>query len=133
MLLMVKGPVPELVNVTFCAELVICRGWFPKERLVGFSVTAGVPIPVPDRAAVAGEFGSLLDTLKLADLAPVVVGLKVTLMIQNELVPKVAGQLFDWVKSPGLVPVKEIELMDKVAAPTLVKVTACDELGTPTA
>ncbi len=61
-----------------------------------------------------------------ADRAPLRVGLKVTVMVQAELIASVAGlngQVLLCAKSPGLAPVSRIEEMVRRPGPALVRVT----------
>jgi hypothetical protein len=81
MLVMLNAPVPELVSVTAVPALVEPSFVTEKATDVGASVTAGA-VPVPVRAAVWGLFGALSVMVTLADLAPVAVGVNVTLMEQ---------------------------------------------------
>lgn len=55
----VNGPVPVFLSVTVCAaddEPTLVEA---KLRLVGESVTAGVPVPVPLRVTLCGDAGPL--------------------------------------------------------------------------
>ena len=56
-------------------------------------------------------------------LAPLAVGLNVTLITQFAPVATVASQVFVCVKSPGFVPVMEIPVMVNAAVPVFVRVT----------
>jgi hypothetical protein len=71
------APVPVLVSVTVVGALLLPTATLPKLRLVGLALSAPA-VPVPLRAIVRGEFGSVLviDTLPLS--LPAVVGSKVT-------------------------------------------------------
>ncbi len=64
--------------------------------------------------------------LKLADLAPVALGMNVTLMVQFPLLARVAGRLphvFVSEKLAGLVPPIEMLLICSGAVPVLDRVT----------
>lgn len=52
--LTVKAALPEFVKVTVCDELATSSGSFPKLKLVGETLTLGLPVllPVPERVAV---------------------------------------------------------------------------------
>ena len=63
------------------------------------------------------------------DLVPVVVGLKVTLMVQEELAPTLEPQVLVWEKSPLIVML----LIVRVALPVFVSVTFCGLLLLPSA
>jgi hypothetical protein len=81
MLVMLNAPVPELVSVTAVPALVEPSFVTAKATDVGDSVTAGA-VPVPVRATAWGLFTALSVMVTLADLAPVAVGVNVTLMEQ---------------------------------------------------
>jgi hypothetical protein len=66
----------------------------PNASDVGDKVTAGA-VPVPVRAAVWGLFAALSVMVTLADLAPVAVGLNVTLMEQLAPAATLAPQVLD--------------------------------------
>lgn len=82
-------------------------------------------VPVPDNAAVSGEPGASEVTWRLALLAPMVVGAKVTSMVQlspgASVVPEqVSLAEPNW---PGLVPLVATVLMFRSALPLSVQVT----------
>jgi len=82
-LLITRLAVPVLVTVIGCVPEVVPTGWLPKLMLVVLRLTAGaVTTPVPVTAAVCGLPVAESDTKSVADLAPEVVGLKVTPMLQ---------------------------------------------------
>ena len=85
-------------------------------------------IPVPVRATVCGLPDALSDTLTLAVLEPVVVGVNVALIVQLDPEPNVAPQVFVCEKSPALVPVMEILLIVNVEPPEFVNKIAIGEL-----
>jgi hypothetical protein len=69
-----------------------------------------------------------------ADRAPVAFGANVTVIVQLLLAASVAGltgQVFVWVKSPGLAPVTPMLLIVSVPGPLLVNVTLCPALVVP--
>ena len=94
-------------------------------------VKSGVPaaVPVPERATLCGLPESLLVTVSVADSAAVVVGLKVTLMVQFAPTASVeveAGQVFaETAKSAAFVPVMEVLLIVKAEFVPFVRVTVC--------
>jgi hypothetical protein len=99
----------------------------PNESEVGDRATTGAA-PVPDKLAVWGLPDALSLTETAALRAPLVVGLKVTLIVQLRLTPNVdgeSGQLLVCAKSPAFVPVIAIELIVKAAVPLLVSVIVC--------
>ena len=57
-------------------------------------------------------------------LAPVAVGVKVTLMVQLDPAATELPQLLVWAKSPLFPPAKAMLLIDKAALPEFVSVTA---------
>src|SRR5713226_7348650 len=92
-----------------------------------------IPVtPVPLRDTVCGLLAALSVIVTLALRLPAAVGVKVTLMLQEALTPKLAGQLLVWAKSPAFVPVTVILAMLSVTVPLLVSVTGCAELLVPT-
>ena len=86
----------------------------PKVSEVGLRETAGA-VPVPLRVAVWGVPGALSDTDTEAVLVPVVVGVNVTLIVQDAPAASELPQLFIWAKSELLVPVMLIPLMESAA------------------
>ena len=133
MLEMVSGPVPELVSVTLCAELVVVMSWPVKVRLVGESVTAGAT-PVPLSGMLWGLPDALSVTEREAWRAPVAVGLNVMLIVQLAPAATLDPHVLVSEKSPLFVPVMVMPepLKVSVALPVLVKVTVCAELVVPT-
>jgi hypothetical protein len=135
MLLMVRGAVPLLVSVTLFPALVVPMSWVPNARLVGLRVTAGA-VPVPVRATVCGLPLALSVIEREAVSLPLMVGLKVTEMVQ--LVPAaIVAELPPFrhesvsAKSPALVPVSPMLLMLRSALPLFVKVTVWAALVVP--
>jgi hypothetical protein len=59
---------------------------------------------------------------------PVVVGVKVTLMVQLLFGDSDDGQLFVWAKSLRFVPAMRMEIFVRVPLPVFVKVETCGEL-----
>jgi hypothetical protein len=93
MLLMVRGPSPLLVSVTGLGALVVPSVWFPKLRLVGDMLTAGMPVPVPERATARGLPAALSVTVIAPVLVPCAVGVNVTFMVQEAAAAKGLAQL----------------------------------------
>src|ERR1017187_8098181 len=91
MLEMLKAALPVLVRVTTWDELITLTGSFPKFRLEDERLATGpdtppiVPAPVPDRPTDCGLPVALSVRVIAAVRVPVVVGLKVTPIVQ--LVP----------------------------------------------
>jgi hypothetical protein len=73
--------VPEFVNVTVRALLVVLTRWRPKDSDVGDSVATGL-LPVPDNETVCGLPAALSVMLSVAARVPTAVGVNVTLMVQ---------------------------------------------------
>ena len=98
------------------------------------SVTRGVtanPVPVPDKLMDCGLPGALSVMATDEMREPVVVGVKVTLIVQELFGNRVAPQLFVCPKSPASPPEIKIELMLRFAPPTFVILTGCGLLVTP--
>ena len=95
----------------------------PNASEVGERLATGVGVPdetpVPLKAAACGLPVALSVTATLAVRVPVAVGLKVTLIMQLAPAPRLARQLWVWVKSPLLVPVMAKPLMISAAVPVL--------------
>jgi hypothetical protein len=92
-------------------------------------------IAVPERLEVCGLLEAESETLSVAVLVPVAVGVKVTKIWQLALLASVVPHEVVSVKSPGAAPVKEI-VMPITVTPVLfvsVKVTGLSELVLPTA
>src|SRR5438128_12375540 len=108
--LIVRVVVPTLVSVTVFAGLVVPMVSMPKVRLVGESFAV---VPIPLSVTFWGLPAALSVMLSAALRVPLVVGLKLTLIVQlapaaNELPQEVVRE-----KSPALVPV--------IARPLMVK------------
>jgi CRISPR/Cas system-associated exonuclease Cas4 (RecB family) len=92
MLVMLKAAAPVFVSVAACGELLVPTNWFPNDNELGDRVTVDT-IPVPVKATVCGLPLALSFTVSVPVLAPVAVGVKVTLMVQvapaATLVPQV--------------------------------------------
>lgn len=84
-------------------------------------------MPVPVSVTVWGVPLALSATDNCPVLFPLALGLNVTLIAQLAPPPKLAPQLFDWLKSPLAVML----LMLSVALPEFVSVTDCGALDTP--
>src|SRR4029077_20493975 len=87
MLVMERAALPLLVSVTGCDALEVPTVWLEKVRVVGAKVTAGLlePAPVPVRAALCGLPLALSVMFSEPGRVPLVVGVKVTLMVQLAL------------------------------------------------
>ncbi len=132
MLLIVIADLVPLLNVAVCAELVEPTFVGGKE-FIGDTVTLPPVVlpPVPDRAAVCGLLLAVSDTVNVAERAPVVAGLNVTLIVQLADGARLLGQLLA-VKSPGFVPVMATLLIVIAVALPLVTVAVFAALVEPT-
>lgn len=119
---------PEFVSVTVCGVLVVFTARLWKVREFGLKVTNGAA-PVPDRFTVCGLPAALSATLSAPVRFPVVVGVNVTLMVQEEVAARMPGQLFVSAKSPVAV----MPEITRLALPEFVSVTVCGVLVLPTA
>ncbi len=101
--------------------------------LVGDTLTVPPEVlpPVPDSAEVCGLLLAVSDTVNVAERAPVVAGLNVTLIVQLADGARLPGQLLA-VKSPGFVPVMATLLIVIVVALPLVTVAVFAALVEPT-
>ena len=94
-----SGPGPLAVSLTLLPPLSVPTIWLEKVRLLGLNVGAR-STPLPDSAALTAPLCELLVTVSEPARAPVVEGVKVTLIVQ--LAPAASGvlQLFVSAKSP---------------------------------
>ena len=133
MLVTLSAPLPLLVSVAVCATLVVPTACVPKVRLVVDKVTAPADaVPVPVRLTACGLLLALSVTVTFAVRTPVVVGLKLTVMVQLAPAAKLVPQ--DWlpVKSPALAPVRAMLVILSAVLPGLVRVAVCEALVVPT-
>lgn len=121
---------PVLVRVTVCAGLAVPTVWLAKVRLDGVRLASG-PLPVPFRLAVCVlEFPfELSATVRTPARVPLVVGVKVTLIVQLTPGLTEAPQALVTAKSPLAVTL----VILSAAAPVLLSVTAWAGLVDPTA
>jgi hypothetical protein len=119
MLMKVSVALPTLVTVTLCFPLVAPTNWFPKGKAVAERLMAGPKgVPVPMRLTDCGLSPALSMTRREPTRLPVAVGVNVTLIEQEALAARVAGQV-EAVNSPvAMTPV-----MFNVSLPELVSVT----------
>ena len=92
MLLISSVPVPVLLKVTLMGALVVPTGILPKFKLVGARFTPGMT-PVPVSAAFWGLPLALSVTDRLPARVPVLVGVKLTLILQLAPATRLAPQL----------------------------------------
>jgi hypothetical protein len=122
---------PELVRVTILEELV-----FPTPTLPKFSergVTDTAVLPEPARLTLCGLLEALSTMLTVALSEAMVEGVKVTVMVQLELIARLDGQLSDSAKSEALAPVTLMLVMERgaVAVLPLVRVAVLGALVVP--
>jgi len=125
MLLIDSGPVPPFVSVTVCAELLLSRCTLPKPRVPGLGLAWGTPYPVPlkETLCVDPEVPFALSVnIRVALRLPVALGVKLTVMEQDDPAATDPLQLSDSLKSPALVPVIVILAIVSVPVPPLLKV-----------
>ena len=84
---------PILVTVIACGWLAVPLVRVPKFRLVGEKL---ITVPVPVSAAVCGLFGALSVTVSVPVMAPALVGVNTTLMVQVPAAARLVGQLLVW-------------------------------------
>src|SRR6185437_11052725 len=89
------------------------------------------PVPVPDRLTVCGLPVALSETATPEAREPVVVGVKLTLIVQELAATRLVPQLLVCEKSPKLPPEIAIELIVNGALPTLLRVTGTALLVVP--
>jgi hypothetical protein len=123
-----SGPVPVFVRVTVCAGALEPTAVVGKLILAEAILTAGI-VPVPERVTPFGELDASLGTLRLAVRAPVVLGVKVTLILQvapgGRTTPLQVS--VGMAKSAALLPVMLAGSMVREVLPVfvLVNVTLC--------
>jgi hypothetical protein len=102
-----------------------------KLTLTGDKLTTGAT-PTPLIATLCGLPDALSEIFNVDDRLPVLVGVKITLIVQLALAAMDAGQVLLCEKSPEL-PVEILMLVtDSVAFPVFVSVTTCALLPMPT-
>jgi len=119
MLVNISVALPTLVTVTLCLLLVEPTNWFPNGTAVAERLMAGPKgVPVPIRLTDCGLSPALSVMTREPSRVPVEIGLNVTLMEQDALAARVAGQV-EAVNSP----VAMTPAMFNVSLPELVSVT----------
>ena len=112
MLMLVSATLWLLVRMTEAAVRLVPNGTLPKLTLAVDSVTATTPVPVT--LIVWGLLPASSVAVKIAERAPVAVGAKATLILQDCPAARLDPQVFVCEKSPGFVPVNPILLMFSV-------------------
>lgn len=98
--------VPLFFRVANCAPVGVPIVELPKFMLGGVNPIMDV-VPVPLRGTVCGEPEALSVTVSVPVNGPALNGAKVTTIVQERLAPRLAGQLFVWLKFP-VMPILEI-------------------------
>jgi len=123
MLVSESAVLPPFVRVTDMAALVMLRTWLLKVSELTESVAVAVPVPVPESATV--WVPTLSSTERVPLSVPVVVGVKVTEMVQLAPADRLEPQVFVSAKLPeALMPLRL-----RVALPLLVRVRDLEELA----
>jgi hypothetical protein len=124
-----NGAVPESVNVTTWAALVIPKGAGENVRLVGESVTPGVvgTTPTPLNAIACVEPLALSAMVIVPVRVPATVGVNVTDSVQVPPAATLVPQFWVSVKSPDAV----IDDSVRAALPEFVRETSCAALVVP--
>jgi len=120
--LMINGALPTFFSVMVCGALVVPTVMLPNwNALLSGLMIGATPVPVNDTAS---GVGLLLAMAMMAARAPLLAGLKVTLIVQVAPARRLAPQPFVWAKSPAFKPVKVIPVTARTPAPAaLVSVT----------
>jgi hypothetical protein len=105
--------------------------WLPKFAVVGETLICAITA-FPLTAMDCGLCGALSLICTVAERLPAAVGLNVTLNAQVIFTPRLAGQLFGAVKSPGSAPLTPIDEIASGDAPEFVSVTLTGEVESPT-
>lgn len=128
---MARDEVPVFVNVTGWLALVVPDAWFENVKLAGEKLTVfvTVPVPVPLSGSTCGVPAALSATVNVPEIAPVVLGVNVRLMVQVLLAATVPAQVVaDTAKSPlvEIVPIVRgtLELVSVTLFAVLVLPTA---------
>jgi hypothetical protein len=122
MLVILSGAVPVLLTVTVLAVLIVLINRLPKVRDDGETAITG-EVPVPESGMVVDVAGASAFIARDALLAPVAVGLNVTLIVQDAPAASAAGQVVVLENWPGFAPPRLMLLMVIEAIPMLVTVT----------
>jgi hypothetical protein len=131
MLVMVRLAVPVLVTVIGSDVPLVPTSTPGKLRPTGERVTAGAT-PVPLIGTLCGLPDALSVTFTVDDRLPVLVGVKITLMVQLAFAAREEGQVLVSEKSPVLPVEILMPVTDNEAFPVLVSVITCALLPMPT-
>jgi hypothetical protein len=94
MLEIASGALPEFFSVTVCASPVAPTSTLPRFKLAGERPAEGA-VPVPEREITCGLAGAVSEIDICPTLVPVVVGMKLTAMLQVAPPATDVPQLFD--------------------------------------
>ena len=121
---------PVFWRLTDCEAELVPTVWLANVKLLGEIVAMGAvgAVPVPDKGMLCGLPEALSTKVRVPERAPVAVGVKLTLIVQDADAANVAPQVDDMEKSPLGV----IDVMLSVAFPVFCRVTGCEELVVPT-
>jgi hypothetical protein len=122
MLVMVNAALPELVNVTDWAVLVVPTAWLPKARLVVDRLAEGCPTPVPANEMLRGSELELLRSNILPVTLPLTTGAKLTLNVVCWLGVRVTGNTSSSMLKPA--PRTAACVILTLRVPVLVTVSA---------
>jgi hypothetical protein len=119
-----------LIVVTACTALLPCAASRTREPCAIYASLMVVrerrvkpQVPVPLNGTDLGAAPPPGVTRRIADFAPVVVGLKSTLTVQLPPTATRAGQLCVRANCPGFVPARAIELIGSITLPVLLILT----------
>jgi len=118
-----NGPLPVFLSVMAFVALEVPVSVLEKVSEVGLRVTAGLT-PVPVNEAVCGDGLALSATLTEAVNVPVVVGLKVTVMVQLAPATTLLPQVLVWLKELGSVPLMLMATPSSGPVPVFLRVMA---------
>ena len=128
----VTGFVPVTETVTSCGVvLMVPTSWLPNVTVVGLTVMVpggGTTAPVPLKAIVSVPLDSLMVTV--ADSAPVVEGVNVTVKVQTTVAGTVCPHVLKSLKSAAFGPLTTVLVMSSAFEP-FASETVCDWLVVP--
>ena len=130
MLLMVIGAVPVLDTVNTWAAVLVLSDELNVSAVGETELTGETPVPLSETAC--GLVGSESAIEIVADLAPLAVGLNLTLIVQLPPAARVVPQVVVLVKSAGFVPAKVIAIPVRGVLPALDSLTVLAALVVPT-
>jgi|SRR5450432_478380 len=96
---MIRFALPEFASVTVCV-FVAPMATLPKPTLAGTTESCAW-VPVPVRAALSGEFGALLTSLKVPASDPAELGVHFALKVEEAPAAKVSGRVIPAAVNPA--------------------------------